>query len=689
MKRIANYELLETLGQGPFGNVYRAQESPSLREVALKILTLSLSDMDSLLRDLNATNCIQASLTLRHTSIIRVHRIDSSASQILIEMDYLRGFNLRELLNFSGILPPQKALEIASALLSALSYAHKRGALHRDIKPENVFLTRTGEIKLSDFGAAQTAKTCITTGAQPTYAYASPEELASVPTVDIRSDLWSVGVLLYEMLTGKLPFPIAPNESLANARQIQRASPLPPLPKEINDRHPALASALKRALSKEKGSEKEPGFHSAQVFLKALQEEEVSQQLSSVTAKNRETRARALYSKMSGRMRESLGTAPKAELQEVIREFAVKNPNWEDGGSLIHYARFLDAPHKHAGSDGIDLTPEELSHIEDIAARLRPHPSPTKIEISLREPFNAPAEIYPAHFLKDLPSLERLFETEDALAGFEEEDLFALRKTETEILLNPKDGAELIFIPEGYFQMGSDGYSEDNSPLRHISLDAFCIYRHPVTVSQFQSFCKETGHLMPPIFWELHHSHPIVGVSWGDAFAYSEWANAALPTEAQWEKAARGTDGRAFAWGDQFDQRSDHRILARNAGRTVQVGRHPLGASPYGVLDCAGNIQQWCCDLYSDDYYKTSPLANPPGPLIGKRQRVAKSGLVHRIFNPETPQKKKPKLEHRVVRGSSWKDYHESYSFTFRRDALPPDLHLPWVGFRCVTKFVG
>ena len=290
MKRIANYELLETLGQGPCGNVYRAQESPSLREVALKILTLSLSDTDSLLRDLNATNCIQASLTLRHTSIIRVHRIDSSASQILIEMDYLRGFNLRELLNFSGILPPLKALEIAAALLSGLSYAHKRGALHRDIKPGNVFLTRTGEIKLSDFGAAQTAKTCITTGAQTTYAYASPEELACVPTVDIRSDLWSVGVLLYEMLTSKLPFPIAPNESLVNARQIQRATSLPPLPKEINDRHPTLASALKRALSKEKGSEKELGFHSAQEFLKALQEEEVSRQLSSVTRRTTRTR---------------------------------------------------------------------------------------------------------------------------------------------------------------------------------------------------------------------------------------------------------------------------------------------------------------------------------------------------------------------------------------------------------------
>ena len=687
MKRIANYQLLETLGQGSSGTVYRAQESSSLREVALKTLTLSLSDTESLLRDLSASNQIQSSLALRHSSIVRVRRIDTVASELIVEMDYERGFTLKELLVFSGALPPEKAREIAASLLKALAYSHKRGTLHRNLKPSNVFLTKNGEIKLSDFGFAQTAQTCIPTGIPQTYAYASPDELASVPKADVRSDLWSVGAVLFEMLTGKPPFPISHRESRQNARQIQRSSPSPALPKELANAYPALAVALKRSIRTEKSNEKEPPFATAQEFLEALEADEPSRQLSSITAKNRDARARSLYSRMSAQMRESLGESPKAELQEVIREFAVKHPDWKDGGSLIRYARFLDLNQKGETKQYIDLTPEELSHIEEIATRIKPSPVLGKIEISLREPpLSAPNRTSLAGF-KEIPFLERLFETEDAIAGFDDDELLALRKTTEDTLYNPKDGAELVFIPAGNFQMGSNGYSEDNSPLRQVTLDAFCIYRHPVTVAQFQRFCEETSHLMPPIFWELHASHPIVGVSWADALAYAEWAEASLPTEAQWEKAARGADGRAFPWGDQFDQRSDHRILARNPGRTVPVGRHALGASPYGVLDCAGNVQQWCLDLYSEDYYKNSPIENPPGPLVTKRQRVAKSGLVHRIFNPETPQKVKSRPEHRVVRGSSWKDYHESYSFTFRRDTLPPDLHLPWVGFRCATAF--
>jgi formylglycine-generating enzyme required for sulfatase activity len=146
-------------------------------------------------------------------------------------------------------------------------------------------------------------------------------------------------------------------------------------------------------------------------------------------------------------------------------------------------------------------------------------------------------------------------------------------------------------------------------------------------------------------------------------------------------------DERAFPWGDQFDQRSDHRLIPRNAGKTVAVGSYPAGASPYGLLDMVGNIQQWCADFYDEDYYKNAPAENPPGPVVSKRQRTTKSGLVQKLFNKNMPQTIHS-AEHRVARGSSWKDYHESFAYTFRRDAFPPEVTMPWVGFRCVASFV-
>ena len=253
-----------------------------------------------------------------------------------------------------------------------------------------------------------------------------------------------------------------------------------------------------------------------------------------------------------------------------------------------------------------------------------------------------------------------------------------------EITTNPRDGAEMVVVPAGEFIMGSDGYSENNSPERRVTLDSFCIYRYPVTVAQYRRYCEETAYPMPFEYWRWEECDPIVGITWHEACAYCEWAGVRLPTEAQWEKAARGSDGRTFPWGEHFDQRSSHRLIPQNAGKTTAAGSYPSGASPYGIMDMAGNVQQWCFDLYDDAYYRVAPSANPPGPDAGSGRRASKSGLVHRLFNRDMPQ---PMYEGepRVVRGSSWKDYHELFAFVFRREALPPGVRLPWVGFRCAA----
>ena len=193
--------------------------------------------------------------------------------------------------------------------------------------------------------------------------------------------------------------------------------------------------------------------------------------------------------------------------------------------------------------------------------------------------------------------------------------------------INPKDGAEMIQIPAGEFLMGSpnDVGKEDEHPQHKVFLDEYYIYKNDVTVAQYRQFCTATGRKMPPMptwgDWVLQDTRPIVNVSWQDAKAYADWAGAALPSEAQWEKAARGTDGRIYPWGNTWDAKK----CACNLLATKPVGSYPMGASPYGVLDMSGNVLQWCADWYYDQYYKFTPVKSPTGPEKGA-VRVARGG---------------------------------------------------------------
>ena len=149
--------------------------------------------------------------------------------------------------------------------------------------------------------------------------------------------------------------------------------------------------------------------------------------------------------------------------------------------------------------------------------------------------------------------------------------------------------------------------------------------------------------------------HPVVDVDWIQAQTYAIWAGGRLPTEAEWERAARGTDGRQYPWGneDPSDKLLNYRFQVQD---TTPVGRYPDGASPFGLLDMAGNVEEWVADWYAKDYYQESPRENPPGPTIGI-WRVIRGGS----FNSHPPDVRA------AVRGSSF-----------------PNAHFPSVGFRVV-----
>jgi serine/threonine-protein kinase len=203
---------------------------------------------------------------------------------------------------------------------------------------------------------------------------------------------------------------------------------------------------------------------------------------------------------------------------------------------------------------------------------------------------------------------------------------------------SPVDAMVMDYVPAGSFLMGSadsDGEAyPDEKPQHSISLDAFWIDQTDVTNGQYK-LCQTAGACKEParVSSNLHDQYygsvtfadfPVVWVSWNDAQAYCTWAGRRLPTEAEWEKAARGTDGRIYPWGDTPPDKT-LADFANQIKDVVKTGSYPAGASPYGALDMAGDVWNWAADWYAMDYYAHSPDANPAGPDSGT-QRVLRGG---------------------------------------------------------------
>ncbi|MDH5348109.1 MAG: SUMF1/EgtB/PvdO family nonheme iron enzyme [Nitrospira sp.] len=188
-----------------------------------------------------------------------------------------------------------------------------------------------------------------------------------------------------------------------------------------------------------------------------------------------------------------------------------------------------------------------------------------------------------------------------------------------------KDPAPMILVPAGEFTMGSDDGNDDEKPAHRISLDAYYIDQHEVTVGQYGEFLEANSFDPPPTWTTMaqptNENRPVVNVDWKDANNYCRWAGKRLPTEAEWEKAARGTDGRTYPWGNDPPNQ-----LRANYGKDkwdnhsalVPVGQLKDGQSPYGIHDLAGNAWEWVSDWYDPEYYTSSPSRNPKGPDNGK-----------------------------------------------------------------------
>ncbi len=193
--------------------------------------------------------------------------------------------------------------------------------------------------------------------------------------------------------------------------------------------------------------------------------------------------------------------------------------------------------------------------------------------------------------------------------------------------LNRKDESTMVLIPAGEFIMGANDGERDEKPMRRVYLDAYLMDKLEISWGQFKAFCKEVSRPLPSApAWGIQDDHPVVLETWDDAKAYCAWAGKRLPTEAEWEKGARGTDGRKYPWGNAWDpQKANTKRL--DLDKTVPRGSYPPGASPWGLLDMAGNACEWCEDWF-EPYSVQAELRNPKGPETG-RYRVLRGGSWH------------------------------------------------------------
>lgn len=262
--------------------------------------------------------------------------------------------------------------------------------------------------------------------------------------------------------------------------------------------------------------------------------------------------------------------------------------------------------------------------------------------------------------------------------------LFDLGNSATRPLPNAKHEENgMVLIPGGEYSRGCDTGSEFEQPVRSIQISSFYIDATPVTNLQFRQFCDATGYkttaellgnswgfadgeyqFVNNLSWSSYalrerENHPVVQVSWNDALAFAQWAGKRLPTEAEWEYAARGNRESAFPWGDAIPDGTQSNFAKYPTEVPPTTAVRQFSANAFGLYDMVGNVWQWCADWYGPDYYRTGETIDPQGPKCGT---------------------------HKVRRGGSWNVIQAFRLRNANRGAAEPEQAVPNVGFRCAKN---
>jgi len=605
MTNLGKYEILEEIGRGGFAVVYKARDTTLDRVVALKVLDLYWAKDPSFVTRFRQE--ARGAARLRHPNIITVYEAGEAEGQLFIAMEYVPGRTLQELLEREGALPLERTSSILEQVADALDYAHQQGVIHRDVKPANIMVedTEHGQrATLMDFGlvkamAGSTALTSMgTLLGSPEYMapeQADPERAAEVGPA---ADRYALGIVAYQMLTGRVPF-IGNTPATLNAHEHKPVPHPRSLRPELSER---AVAALLKMLAKAPGDR----YPTATAFVAALR--------------------RVLPSEKEPRQPPPIWA-------------------WAAGAGLVAIALIVFLLVLNRGG-GEDVKPTDTPAAA-AAAISTPTYTPTPQPLAKVDESAKPSDT-PAPILDIGSTIERA-----------------------------RDGAEMVYVPGGTFEMGSTeaeidaafeqcvrdlgsecqrAWFEGESPQHTVTLDAFWIDKYEVTNAQYRQ-CVEDGDCEEPGCWDDSDfntpDQPAVCVSWYDAQAYCEWAGGRLPTEAEWEYAARGPQGNTYPWGeDELD--CDKANYSGCVGETTAVGSYPGGTSWCKALDMAGNVWEWVNDWAGA--YPSTAQTNPTGPETGGA---------------------------RVLRGGAW-DYSASFVRSADRGGDYPVNTNFYNGFRCV-----
>lgn len=655
------YRVEGFIASGAMKTVYRVRDLERSVPLALKMLHGDLEEDPAMLRSFKReTKAIQE---LGHPNIVRFYGLEQAKKMVFMLEEYIDGPALKDILKERKKLSVEESLVYLKAMCAALGYAHNRGIVHCDVKPGNVMVNQGGEIKLTDFGIARHtgSDTTSTLAGAGTPAYMAPEQVME-KEVTAATDVYALGVMLYEMLTGQRPFrgTESGSERGGNTQNERiRYAHLkldPPDPRRLN-----------KALSEEL----------AGAVLKALEKEP----------------------------RERYQTT--AEFFETVCQVAgIPSARVSDRAPLKHTISCEDEEQEEDDrtpeGDGGGFEPEFIPAWRRIWGRIWPQNSPYlalgvvvmgMVSFFIFRP--DPGEEKSTTIAQNQPSRSIILPTTSpATSDAETQTVPSPSPTRTQqvftatsvpptaTVLAPPAISDVKLIDAGIFWMGasdedirivtdlgSDFFRlfQNELPYHEVYLDAFYIDTYEVTNRKFQEFISSTNYVtlaerdrsLPRIYlytpsgsdpdftidgtanWKNPDArgtgiqkildHPVVFIAWQDANAYCHWVapNGHLPTEAQWVKAARGTDGRVYPWGNiyngeflngsDYTLQQDRSLFMYDDGFkfTAPVGSYPQGASPYGVQDMLGNVSEWVQDYYDGNYYASSPTNNPTGPSIG------------------------------------------------------------------------
>ncbi|MGE0884662.1 MAG: SUMF1/EgtB/PvdO family nonheme iron enzyme [Blastocatellales bacterium] len=577
---IGNYEVVSPFGEGGMGELYLGRHTRLAREVIIKTIRtedFSPRQVEHLRDRLEREAFVQSQLD--HPNIVRVYDFIASGDTTCIVMEYVPGRDLRKMITReTGPIPDYRALKLFKQVLAAIEYAHNfiyldksgtrhQGIIHRDLKPANILVTPDDIVKVTDFGIVKVrgVKGGTQMGFNPgTPEYMSPEQ-ARGRELDQRSDIYSLGVVIYEMLTGHVPF--EGDGSGTSDYEIRRGHiemQVPPM----DSYYPGISPELEKIVLKALEKNPDERYQTAHQFIELIEEYEQTGS-AKITGRMLGARQTVLH-EGRGTGRQSLADAPTVGIGNTI----VTDPS--RSSSPV------------AGSNN-----NLVSRSSSNPARVQGYSSPNIARPVVEQKSKMPLVIGAiAITLLTIGVVTWLI----------------LRSSETPApnvtsggLIIPPD---MVAIPGGDFMMGRDNGSDYEHPAHKISVSPFFIDKYEITNEQYADFVRLNNRNAPKNWINGaplpgQDKFPVIYVSWYDARDYCLSRGKRLPTEEEWEFAARGRDNLLYPYGNEWrPDLSSASPSPEQIGKLSPVGSFPRGASPFGVMDMAGNVAEWTASDY-------------------------------------------------------------------------------------------